>query len=129
MKGNSQNQELSFRIKLVNHRKLIWLSFTPDIEPVAILVSMLTVVPPFSPSGSLALPATMALIPRKKRCKDVAVTSVYDGSLDGNSTVGKKVKFGDVGVFLVERRMGSSRRRFLTELAWKKGFRVEEQMR
>lgn len=67
-------------------------------------------------------------MPRKKRCKDVAVTSVYDGSLDGNSPVGKKVKFGDVGVFLVERRMGSSRRRFLTELAWKKGFRVEEQM-
>ncbi|XP_078284836.1 DNA-directed DNA/RNA polymerase mu [Rhinoraja longicauda] len=70
----------------------------------------------------------MALMPRKKRCKDAAVSTVYDGSLGGNSPVGKKVKFGDVGVFLVERRMGSSRRRFLTELAWKKGFRVEEQM-
>ncbi|XP_038641374.1 DNA-directed DNA/RNA polymerase mu isoform X2 [Scyliorhinus canicula] len=63
----------------------------------------------------------MALVPRKKKRKDPAL------SLVGDSPVGA-VKFGEAGIFLVERRMGSSRRSFLTELARKKGFRVEEQM-
>ncbi|XP_067857234.1 DNA-directed DNA/RNA polymerase mu [Heptranchias perlo] len=61
----------------------------------------------------------MALLPRKKRRKD---------PLGGNSPGGAMVKFKEIGIFLVERRMGSSRRSFLTELARKKGFRVEEQM-
>ncbi|XP_078095598.1 DNA-directed DNA/RNA polymerase mu isoform X1 [Mustelus asterias] len=63
----------------------------------------------------------MALVPRKKKRKDPAL------SLDGEAPVGV-VKFSEVGIFLVERKMGSSRRSFLTELARKKGFRVEEQM-
>ncbi|XP_029460147.1 DNA-directed DNA/RNA polymerase mu [Rhinatrema bivittatum] len=36
------------------------------------------------------------------------------------------LKFPDIGLFLVERKMGSSRRGFLTALARRKGFRVEE---
>ncbi|XP_072341862.1 DNA-directed DNA/RNA polymerase mu isoform X4 [Scyliorhinus torazame] len=71
-------------------------------------------------SPSLLLP-TMAQVPRKKKRKDSAL------SLGGGGPVGA-VKFGEAGIFLVERRMGSSRRRFLTELARKKGFRVEGQM-
>ncbi|XP_041066341.1 DNA-directed DNA/RNA polymerase mu isoform X1 [Carcharodon carcharias] len=63
----------------------------------------------------------MALVHQKKRRKDPAPY------LDGGGPVGV-VKFSEVGIFLVERRMGSSRRCFLTELARKKGFRVEEQM-
>ncbi|GCB74458.1 hypothetical protein scyTo_0003548 [Scyliorhinus torazame] len=63
----------------------------------------------------------MAQVPRKKKRKDSAL------SLGGGGPVGA-VKFGEAGIFLVERRMGSSRRRFLTELARKKGFRVEGQM-
>ncbi|XP_051896911.1 DNA-directed DNA/RNA polymerase mu isoform X1 [Pristis pectinata] len=69
----------------------------------------------------------MALLPRKKRCKGIPTSTVSQDHLGRNSPVGE-VKFGEVGIFLVERRMGSSRRRFLTELARKKGFRVEEQM-
>uniref|UniRef100_A0A4W5RPI0 BRCT domain-containing protein n=1 Tax=Hucho hucho TaxID=62062 RepID=A0A4W5RPI0_9TELE len=37
----------------------------------------------------------------------------------------EEVKFNEVTVYLVERKMGSSRRSFLTSLARSKGFRVE----
>uniref|UniRef100_UPI00398EADFE DNA-directed DNA/RNA polymerase mu n=1 Tax=Pristiophorus japonicus TaxID=55135 RepID=UPI00398EADFE len=71
----------------------------------------------------------MPLLPRKKRRKDAALsTEPRDPLVGGNSPGGTAVKFGEVGIFLVERRMGSSRRSFLTELAQKKGFRVEEHM-
>ncbi|XP_072410173.1 DNA-directed DNA/RNA polymerase mu isoform X3 [Chiloscyllium punctatum] len=68
----------------------------------------------------------MALLPRKKRRKDPALPGASD-SRDGDGPVGV-AKFSEVGIFLVERKMGSSRRNFLTQLAQKKGFRVEEQM-
>ncbi|RXN02050.1 DNA nucleotidylexotransferase [Acipenser ruthenus] len=37
-----------------------------------------------------------------------------------------EMKFREKGIFLIERKMGSSRRQFLTNLARKKGFRVED---
>lgn len=39
------------------------------------------------------------------------------------------VKFGDVRLYLVEMKMGRSRRSFLTQLARSKGFLVEEVLR
>jgi len=41
----------------------------------------------------------------------------------------EQAKFVDVRIFLVERKMGSSRRRFLTQLARSKGFIVEDILR
>lgn len=41
----------------------------------------------------------------------------------------EEVKFNEVTVYLVERKMGSSRRSFLTSLARSKGFRVEYVLR
>ncbi|XP_060712422.1 DNA-directed DNA/RNA polymerase mu isoform X4 [Hemiscyllium ocellatum] len=75
---------------------------------------------------SLAEEFTMALLPRKKRRKDPALPGASN-SRDGDGPV-VVAKFSEVGIFLVERKMGSSRRNFLTQLAQKKGFRVEEQM-
>ncbi|XP_072122500.1 DNA-directed DNA/RNA polymerase mu isoform X2 [Mobula birostris] len=69
----------------------------------------------------------MALLPRKRRCKGIP-TSIASQDHLGGSNPNDRVRFSEVGIFLVERRMGASRRRFLTELARKKGFRVEEQM-
>lgn len=40
-----------------------------------------------------------------------------------------EVKFKEVTLYLVERKMGSSRRNFLTSLARSKGFRVEDVLR
>lgn len=40
-----------------------------------------------------------------------------------------EVKFKEVTLYLVERKMGSSRRNFLTRLARSKGFRVEDVLR
>ncbi|MFT7806054.1 DNA nucleotidylexotransferase [Arapaima gigas] len=39
-----------------------------------------------------------------------------------------EVKFGEVTIFLVERKMGSSRRSFLTNLARAKGFQVQNEL-
>ncbi len=41
----------------------------------------------------------------------------------------EEVKFGDVRLYLVERKMGRSRRSFLTQLARSKGFIVEDVLR
>lgn len=41
----------------------------------------------------------------------------------------EEVKFGDVRLYLVERKMGCSRRSFLTQLARSKGFIVEDVLR
>lgn len=41
----------------------------------------------------------------------------------------EETKFRDVRIFLVERKMGRSRRSFLTQLARSKGFTVEELLR
>lgn len=41
----------------------------------------------------------------------------------------KKAVFEDVHIFLVERKMGRSRRSFLTQLARSKGFVVEDVLR
>lgn len=40
-----------------------------------------------------------------------------------------EVKFGHVRLYLVERKMGCSRRSFLTRLARSKGFIVEDKLR
>ncbi|XP_043938171.1 DNA nucleotidylexotransferase-like [Protopterus annectens] len=60
----------------------------------------------------------MALIPVKKRKKMLAAP------VAGPRT---EVKFSDVVIFLVEWKMGTSRRAFLSQLARKKGFRVEDE--
>ena len=41
----------------------------------------------------------------------------------------EEVKFEDVRLYLVERKMGRSRRSFLTQLARSKGFIVEDVLR
>lgn len=41
----------------------------------------------------------------------------------------QETKFRDVRIFLVERKMGRSRRSFLTHLARSKGFTVEDLLR
>lgn len=41
----------------------------------------------------------------------------------------REVKFKDVRLYLVERKMGRSRRNFLTQLARSKGFIVEDVLR
>ncbi|XP_078449356.1 DNA-directed DNA/RNA polymerase mu-like isoform X1 [Lampetra planeri] len=56
------------------------------------------------------------LNPRKKRRKEP----------DDASEVPSHVKFGEVVVYLVERRLGASRRQFLSALARSKGFRVDD---
>uniref|UniRef100_S4R571 BRCT domain-containing protein n=1 Tax=Petromyzon marinus TaxID=7757 RepID=S4R571_PETMA len=62
-------------------------------------------------------PLAMAgLNPRKKRRKEPGDVSEAPSL----------VKFGEVVVFLVERRMGANRRRFLSGLARGKGFRVDD---
>ncbi|XP_048378712.1 DNA-directed DNA/RNA polymerase mu isoform X2 [Stegostoma tigrinum] len=68
----------------------------------------------------------MALLPQKKKRKDPGLPGAsHSWAGDGPLTL---AKFSEVGIFLVERKMGSSRRSFLSQLARKKGFRVEERM-
>nr|CCD30537.1 DNA polymerase mu [Pleurodeles waltl] len=57
----------------------------------------------------------MTLPLRKRRRPPPAVADSSQGA----------VRFPEVGIFLVEKRMGSSRRAFLSKLARSKGFRVE----
>lgn len=58
----------------------------------------------------------MALLLRKRRRPPPTVADSNQGAL----------RFPEVGIFLVEKRMGRSRRAFLSKLARTKGFRVEE---
>ncbi|XP_048474566.1 DNA-directed DNA/RNA polymerase mu isoform X3 [Rhincodon typus] len=77
-------------------------------------------------ASCVAVWLSMALLPRKKKRKDPGLPGAsHSRAGDGPLTV---AKFSEVGIFLVERKMGSSRRSFLTQLARKKGFRVEERM-
>ncbi|TRY65630.1 hypothetical protein DNTS_009868 [Danionella cerebrum] len=56
------------------------------------------------------------MLPRRKRkCPEVSLARRDE-----------KVQFRDVRVYLVERRMGRSRRTFLSNLAWSKGFCVDD---
>uniref|UniRef100_A0A8C7DBF3 DNA nucleotidylexotransferase n=1 Tax=Oncorhynchus kisutch TaxID=8019 RepID=A0A8C7DBF3_ONCKI len=57
---------------------------------------------------------TISLVKKRKR----PVEAVAQGQVE--------VKFKEVTLYLVERKMGSSRRNFLTSLARSKGFRVED---
>nr|AAG53984.2 terminal deoxynucleotidyl transferase [Ginglymostoma cirratum] len=61
----------------------------------------------------------MGIIPKRKRQKVTEVCS---------SQSKHQVRFQDLTIFIVERKMGSSRRSFLMDLARKKGFRVEDVM-
>ncbi|KAH0504582.1 DNA nucleotidylexotransferase [Microtus ochrogaster] len=58
--------------------------------------------------------------PRKKRPKQTG-TSVATTSHD--------IRFRDLVLFILEKRMGTTRRAFLMELARRKGFRVENELR
>lgn len=40
-----------------------------------------------------------------------------------------KIEFRDITIFIVERKMGMTRRTFLMDLARRKGFRVENEFR
>ncbi|XP_030057537.1 DNA-directed DNA/RNA polymerase mu isoform X2 [Microcaecilia unicolor] len=60
----------------------------------------------------------MSLVPQKRSRPSLPVGPTRDGM--------ESTKFPDIGLFLVERKMGSSRRSFLTALARRKGFCVEE---
>uniref|UniRef100_A0AAR2IVB2 DNA-directed DNA/RNA polymerase mu n=1 Tax=Pygocentrus nattereri TaxID=42514 RepID=A0AAR2IVB2_PYGNA len=57
------------------------------------------------------------MVPLKRR----KVTSVQDDNQDS-----KVCKFPEVAIFIVERKMGASRKAFLSRLARSKGFRIEE---
>ncbi|XP_051503974.1 DNA nucleotidylexotransferase [Myxocyprinus asiaticus] len=58
-----------------------------------------------------------AFLTRKRRRPDINFTQVHE-----------EVKFRDVTLYLVEKRMGKSRRNFLTNLARSKGFLVENML-
>nr|XP_012295042.1 DNA nucleotidylexotransferase isoform X1 [Aotus nancymaae] len=64
-------------------------------------------------------PRTSHLSPRKKRPRQM-------GALMASSP--QDIKFQDLVVFILEKKMGTSRRAFLTELARRKGFRVENEL-
>ncbi|XP_048378713.1 DNA-directed DNA/RNA polymerase mu isoform X3 [Stegostoma tigrinum] len=77
-------------------------------------------------ASRVAVWLSMALLPQKKKRKDPGLPGAsHSWAGDGPLTL---AKFSEVGIFLVERKMGSSRRSFLSQLARKKGFRVEERM-
>lgn len=59
-----------------------------------------------------------ALLTRKRRRPEVAFAGGHE-----------EVKFRDVTLYLVERRMGKSRRNFLSNLARSKGFCVDDALR
>ncbi|XP_075072280.1 DNA nucleotidylexotransferase [Mixophyes fleayi] len=60
------------------------------------------------------------LVPIKKKPKIAQVSTSF---------CRYEVKFKDVVLFLVERKMGTSRRNFLMELARKRGFQIENELR
>ncbi|XP_045218113.2 DNA nucleotidylexotransferase isoform X1 [Macaca fascicularis] len=64
-------------------------------------------------------PQTSPLSPRKKRPRQT-------GALMASSP--QDIKFQDLVVFILEKKMGTTRRAFLMELARRKGFRVENEL-
>lgn len=64
------------------------------------------------------------MVPLKRR-----KVSSHTGNTGTDSTGQKGTKFPQVVLFLLERKMGSSRRAFLSQLGQKKGFQVEELFR
>ncbi|XP_067858528.1 DNA nucleotidylexotransferase [Heptranchias perlo] len=67
--------------------------------------------------NSIEKPGVMGIIPKRKRQKVAELCSSYSKH---------EVRFQDLIMFIVERKMGSSRRMFLMDLARKKGFRVDD---
>uniref|UniRef100_A0A0D9R168 DNA nucleotidylexotransferase n=1 Tax=Chlorocebus sabaeus TaxID=60711 RepID=A0A0D9R168_CHLSB len=64
-------------------------------------------------------PQTSHLSPRKKRPRQT-------GALMASSP--QDIKFQDLVIFILEKKMGTTRRAFLMELARRKGFRVENEL-
>ncbi|XP_055018771.1 DNA nucleotidylexotransferase isoform X2 [Boleophthalmus pectinirostris] len=71
--------------------------------------------------------STLGLCARKR---PRPVESFQDGcsSKSRSSSSSKNVKFGDIRLYFVEKKMGRSRRSFLSQLATSKGFIVEEML-
>lgn len=63
------------------------------------------------------------MVPLKRR--KVSEINTESKCSKANATI----KFPDAVLFLLERKMGASRRAFLTQLGRKKGFHVEEILR
>ncbi|XP_077114659.1 DNA nucleotidylexotransferase [Ranitomeya variabilis] len=63
---------------------------------------------------------TSALVPIKKKPKLVHISSVF---------YRYEVKFNGIVLYLLERKMGTSRRNFLMELGRKRGFHIENELR
>lgn len=61
------------------------------------------------------------MVPLKRR----KLVSSHTGNAEANGS-GTTVKFPQIVIFLVERKMGASRRVFLSQLGRSKGFKVEE---
>lgn len=68
------------------------------------------------------------MVPLKRR---KVVSSSVGNTNGGSDCSGDKIptKFPQVVLFLLERKMGASRRAFLSQLGEKKGFKVEELFR
>ncbi|XP_074473960.1 DNA-directed DNA/RNA polymerase mu [Sebastes fasciatus] len=64
------------------------------------------------------------MVPLKRRKVSSAAGST--GNTGNTGSTGDKVKFPQLVLFLLERKMGSSRRAFLSQLGLKKGFQLEE---
>ncbi|XP_053548374.1 DNA nucleotidylexotransferase [Bombina bombina] len=61
-----------------------------------------------------------AIVPKRKKTKHLQISS---------SVFNYEIKFKEVVLFIVERKMGTSRRNFLMELARKRGFGIENELR
>ncbi|KAM4636943.1 DNA nucleotidylexotransferase [Discoglossus pictus] len=61
-----------------------------------------------------------ALVPIRKKSKIMQISSSF---------LNYEIKYKDIVLFLVERKMGTSRRNFLMELARKRGFQIENELR
>lgn len=64
------------------------------------------------------------MVPLKRR----KLVSSHAGNAEAEGS-GAAVKFPSVVIFLLERKMGASRRTFLSQLGRSKGFKVEELLR
>lgn len=62
---------------------------------------------------------TTDLIPKRKKQK----------TMQSPDPLSYKIQFNEIIIFIVERKMGTTRRMFLMDLARKKGFRVENELR
>lgn len=58
--------------------------------------------------------------PKRKKQKGMQLTAPQNSC---------KIQFNDIIIFIVERKMGVTRRKFLMDLARRKGFRVENELR